>query len=107
MAYVSFRDRERQWRGVGGSYARQPRQQPRKTKTPPRPAQPCGVVNSAGEHYDYDTMTRTLFINQNNPRGHLFPSRSKASGAVWRTIERWKGERLQWEGKELVLENGR
>lgn len=110
---------DKPWKQVGGSYARAERErrignQPgmapaaRKARKPKGPAKtpgvPCRVKNADGQYYDYDPDTKLLSINPSNPDGHLFTARSKASSAVWHTIE---SERLEqkWIVGGFVLEN--
>lgn len=114
---MTFRDQERKkYHVVGGSCSRAaqearmpnrpataPIRRPRRVKTPPKPAVPCVVKDSAGVPYDYDPERRILY--RNLLQSHLFSSRSKASGAVWRTIQTLKQAGFVWEGKEFIIEN--
>lgn len=114
--YVSFRDRERRYRSVGGSNARADMERRNGNKTKffkgkkgpaMTPGVPCRVKDSQGNYYDQMPLSKKLFMNPTHPDGHTFPSRHKASRAVWHTIEALKAENVKWSVEEFVLENAR
>lgn len=103
MQDQSLRNRDRAWYQTRTSAA--PYRAPRRVKVHPVKGIPCRVKAPTGEYYDLDSVLNILEINGNNPEGHVFKSRNKASGRVYQTIRRYLAEGDQWDEKRYFLEN--